>query len=124
MAHKLTQTAIAIGVFFLVNSAFAQQAVPVSGATGGKPESLEKVQVTGSRINLKQDQIAGVGPVTVIDSEAIQRSGPFRLKHCCRGYPHLPASRVTRPVPIGPAMAGVRRKSTCAASGSTGRWSC
>ena len=89
MAHKLTQTAIATGVFFLVNSAVAQQATPVSGATGSKPESLEKVQVTGSRINLKQDQIAGVGPVTVIDSEAIQRSGAISVETLLQ---RLPAS--------------------------------
>ena len=89
MAHKLTQTAIATGVFFLVNSAVAQQVAPASGATGSKPEALEKVQVTGSRINLKQDQIAGIGPVTVIDSEAIQRSGAISVETLLQ---RLPAS--------------------------------
>ena len=33
------------------------------------------MQITGSRINLKQAQISGVGPVTMIDAETIQRTG-------------------------------------------------
>ena len=37
------------------------------------PQDLETVTVTGSHI--KRAQIEGVGPVTVIDAEAIQRSG-------------------------------------------------
>ena len=87
MTMKLTQTAVATGIILLVNSANAQQAAAVIGTTVGKPETLEKVQVTGSRINLKQDQIAGVGPVTVIDSEAIQRSGAISIETLLQRLP-------------------------------------
>lgn len=52
-------------------------------------EAIESVQVTGSRINLRQEQLAGVGPVTVIDAEAIQRSGATSLETLLQ---QLPAS--------------------------------
>ncbi len=89
MKHKLTQTAIASSVFILVNSAVAQQASPGTGAVAGQTASMDKIQITGSRINLKQEQIAGVGPVTVIDSEAIQRSGAISIETLLQ---RLPAS--------------------------------
>ncbi|HBF49774.1 MAG TPA: hypothetical protein DDX04_04675, partial [Massilia sp.] len=37
-------------------------------ATTGEPADgggMQRVQITGSRINLRQEQISGVGPVTV-----------------------------------------------------------
>ena len=89
MSNKRSQTAVAIGVLLFVNSTFAQQADTVPATNVGKPSSLDKIQVTGSRINLKQEQIAGVGPVTVIDSEAIQRSGAISVETLLQ---RLPAS--------------------------------
>ncbi len=85
MAMRRTRTALATGALLLVNSAIAQQ----SGPATGQPSVVERVQVTGSRINLKQEQIAGVGPVTVIDSDAIQRSGAISVETLLQ---RLPAS--------------------------------
>ncbi|MYN04383.1 TonB-dependent receptor [Pseudoduganella sp. DS3] len=51
--------------------------------------AMERVQVTGSRINLRQEQLAGVGPVAVIDQDAILRSGATSLETLLQ---QLPAS--------------------------------
>jgi iron complex outermembrane receptor protein len=80
--------AAAIGVLLLVGSAHAQQQV-ASTAAPSEDVPMERVQVTGSRINLKQAQISGVGPVTVIDAEAIQRSGAISAEGLLQ---RLPAS--------------------------------
>jgi len=88
MSTKLTQTAIATAILMLAQYAIAQQAgSPDAGSSA--TTSLEKVQITGSRINLKQAQISGVGPVTVIDAEAIQRSGAISAETLLQ---RLPAS--------------------------------
>ena len=49
--------------------AAAQDAQP----TDGSARTLDTVQVTGSHI--KRAQLSGVGPVSVVDAEAIERSG-------------------------------------------------
>lgn len=87
MSMRRTQTVVAAGALLLVNSAMAQQTDPASAIAAGPP--IERVQVTGSRINLKQEQIAGIGPVTVIDAEAIQRSGAISVETLLQ---RLPAS--------------------------------
>ncbi len=76
MTFTHTPTAIALGAFLMVNSAQAQQ--PVAPAGDAAP-AVERVHVTGSRISLKQAQLSGVGPVTVIDAEAIERSGAISV---------------------------------------------
>jgi len=88
---KLTPTAIATAVLLLVNNAFAQQTAAVD-AGAAATTSLDKVQVTGSRISMKQAQISGVGPVTVIDAETIQRSGAISAETLLQ---RLPASAGT-----------------------------
>ncbi|MDI4635214.1 TonB-dependent receptor [Pelomonas sp. V22] len=86
MSKNLSQTAVAAAVLLLVNNAIAQQAPE---AAAGQASTLDKVQITGSRINLKQAQISGVGPVTVIDAEAIQRTGAISAETLLQ---RLPAS--------------------------------
>lgn len=80
------RTAVATGVLLLVNPAYAQSDASAS-ATASAPGASQKVEVTGSRINLKQAQISGVGPVTVIDSEAIQRSGAISAETLLQRLP-------------------------------------
>ncbi|MDP1535426.1 MAG: TonB-dependent receptor plug domain-containing protein, partial [Rubrivivax sp.] len=88
MNRMFTRTAVATGVLLLANPALAQ--TTSSGtAVAGQPATAERIEVTGSRINLKQVQISGVGPVTVIDSEAIQRSGAISAETLLQ---RLPAS--------------------------------
>ena len=48
---------------------------------------MARVQVTGSRINVRQEQISGVGPVTVIDAESIQRSGAISIETLLQRLP-------------------------------------
>ncbi|MEH0168533.1 TonB-dependent receptor [Roseateles microcysteis] len=94
MSRRITKTAIATGVFLLCAGAQAQQneqgATTDSGAAPGS--ALERVQITGSRISLRQAQISGVGPVTVIDAEAIQRTGAISAEILLQ---RLPASAGT-----------------------------
>jgi iron complex outermembrane recepter protein len=90
MSTPLSRTAVATAVLSLVGHAFAQQAAPAT--SDAQTTSLEKVQVTGSRINLKQAQISGVGPVTVIDAETIQRTGAISAETLLQ---RLPASAGT-----------------------------
>ena len=78
---RLRQTAVATGVILMINGAAAQQAAP------GTSQSIDRVQITGSRINLTQEQIAGIGPVTIIDSEAIQRSGAISVETLLQRLP-------------------------------------
>ncbi len=86
MSTQLTLTAVATAVLLLASNAIAQQS-PDTGT--GQPNALDKVQITGSRINLKQAQISGVGPVTVIDAETIQRTGAISAETLLQ---RLPAS--------------------------------
>ena len=64
----------------LPQGAHAQQ--PAAGSSG-----MERVQITGSRINLRQEQLSGVGPVTVIDAETIQRSGAISVETLLQRLP-------------------------------------
>jgi iron complex outermembrane receptor protein len=83
MKLNLIKTTVASAVLILVNGAYAQE------AANADPVALDKVQITGSRIALKQAQLSGVGPVTVIDAEAIQRSGATSAESLLQ---RLPAS--------------------------------
>ncbi|MFD2365671.1 TonB-dependent receptor [Pseudoduganella sp. GCM10020061] len=78
------QTATAVGVLLLIQSVQAQETAPAAAAAGGQ---MSKVQVTGSRINVRQEQISGVGPVTVIDAESIQRSGAISVETLLQRLP-------------------------------------
>ncbi|UOF14951.1 TonB-dependent receptor [Lysobacter capsici] len=82
MFFKRDPLAAAVGLLLCVGfvpSSFAQDsgAQPAAGQAGeqttGQATTLDAVQVTGSHI--KRLQLSGVGPVTVLDAEAIQRSG-------------------------------------------------
>ncbi|HEU4852908.1 MAG TPA: TonB-dependent receptor [Telluria sp.] len=75
-------TATAVGVLLLIQSVQAQEA-PISQPAG----DVAKVQVTGSRINVRQEQISGVGPVTVIDADSIQRSGAISVETLLQRLP-------------------------------------
>ena len=69
---KYHPLACAIGMLLLAGQNFHANA-QATAADVGPTQDLETVTVTGSHI--KRAQIEGVGPVTVIDAEAIQRSG-------------------------------------------------
>lgn len=56
-------------------------------ADGAAPAPLERVHVTGSRLQLQQAQISGIGPVTVIDADAIRRSGAISLETLLQRLP-------------------------------------
>jgi iron complex outermembrane receptor protein len=84
MSYKNVPTATALGLLLLSNGAYAQQPATAS-ALAATP--MERVQITGSRINLKQEQLSGVGPVTVIDAEAIQRSGAISIETLLQRMP-------------------------------------
>lgn len=86
MSTKNSLTAVAAAVLLFANQAIAQQAPE---AAASQPSTLDKVQITGSRINFKQAQISGVGPVTVIDAETIQRTGAISAETLLQ---RLPAS--------------------------------
>ena len=88
MSYKNVPTATALGLLLLSHGAYAQQ--PASASALDAPP-MERVQITGSRISLKHDQLAGVGPVTVIDAETIQRSGAVSIETLLQ---RLPASLI------------------------------
>ncbi|WND80656.1 TonB-dependent receptor [Lysobacter capsici] len=78
MFFKRDPLAAAVGLLLCVGfvpSSFAQDsgAQPAAEQAGEQATTLDAVQVTGSHI--KRLQLSGVGPVTVLDAEAIQRSG-------------------------------------------------
>jgi iron complex outermembrane receptor protein len=73
--------ALGLATLLLHHGAAAQQ--------DNVPAVMERVQVTGSRLNLQQARISGVGPVTVIDADAIERSGAVSLETLLQ---RLPAS--------------------------------
>lgn len=88
MFFKRNPLATAVGVLLCtgaVSSSQAQesQTEPVSGQAA----TMETVRVTGSHI--KRAQISGVGPVTVVDAETIQRSGATTVETLLQ---RLPAS--------------------------------
>lgn len=85
-----SQLALAIGTLLsagIVTNAFAQS--PDEAATA-QATTLDAVTVTGSHI--KGAAISGVGPVTIVDAEAIERSGAISVETLLQ---RLPASAGT-----------------------------
>ena len=62
------------------------------GSAVDEAVAQERVAITGSRIKLLQAQISGVGPVSVIDADSIERSGATSLETLLQ---RLPASAGT-----------------------------
>lgn len=93
MFRKRNPLALAIGVLLSAGTtgiAFAQTtetAVASPESTSQEAKTMETVTVTGSHI--KRAQISGVGPVTVIDRESIERSGAISVENLLQ---RLPAS--------------------------------
>lgn len=85
MSYKNVPTVTALGLLLLSGGAYAQQ--PAVGAASDKDAPMERVQITGSRINLKQAQVSGVGPVTVIDADTIERSGAISVETLLQRLP-------------------------------------
>ncbi|MGH8085844.1 MAG: TonB-dependent receptor [Lysobacter sp.] len=91
MSCKRNHLALAIGGLLsagIANTAFAQAAEPAATSadtTAQDPKTMDTVTVTGSHI--KRAQISGVGPVTVIDREAIQRSGAISVETLLQRLP-------------------------------------
>jgi iron complex outermembrane receptor protein len=85
MTHKYIPTTTTALALLLLQSAYAQQ--PAAGGSTPEDASVARVQVTGSRINLRQEQVSGVGPVTVIDAETIQRSGAISIETLLQRLP-------------------------------------
>ena len=85
MAYKyIPTTTAALALMVLQHGAHAQQP-----ATGDNTQAagMQRVQITGSRINLRQEQVSGVGPVTVIDADTIQRSGAISVETLLQRLP-------------------------------------
>src|SRR3546814_20546760 len=91
MSCKRNQLALAIGALLsagIANTAFAQTAEPAATSadtTTQDPKTMDPVTVTGSHI--KRAQISGVGPVTVIDRESIERSGAISVETLLQRLP-------------------------------------
>lgn len=85
MVHKyVPRTTAALALLVLQQSAQAQQPATSDNT---QVSGMERVQITGSRINLRQEQLTGVGPVTVIDAETIQRSGAISVETLLQRLP-------------------------------------
>ncbi|MGX4641419.1 TonB-dependent receptor [Massilia sp. SYSU DXS3249] len=85
MVHKHIPTTVsALALVLLYQGAWAQQA---TGSGDAATPGVARVQVTGSRINLRQEQVSGVGPVTVIDAETISRSGAISVETLLQRLP-------------------------------------
>ena len=84
MSSKRNHLALAIGALLtagIANTSYAQAADSAPNSPDAAPQAatnLDKVTVTGSHI--KRTQISGVGPVTVVDREAIERSGAISVE--------------------------------------------
>ena len=88
MYFKRNPLAVSVGALLCAGFstvALAQQAE--QGATSESAKTLDTVQVTGSHI--KRLQLSGVGPVSVVDAEAIERSGATSVETLLQ---RLPAS--------------------------------
>ncbi len=91
MFCKRNHLALAIGALLsagIANTAFAQAAAPATSSSDTASQdakTLETVTVTGSHI--KRAEISGVGPVTVIDRDAIQRSGAISVETLLQRLP-------------------------------------
>lgn len=86
MSFKRNPLAAAVGVLLCASFASSAQAQETT-STEDEAKTLDTVQVTGSHI--KRLQISGVGPVTVVDAEAIERSGATSVETLLQ---RLPAS--------------------------------
>ncbi len=84
MASKIHRNLVVAAGAFIAFSNVSAQPAPESAKA-----APEKLQVTGSRINLNREQIAGIGPVTVLDREEIERSGAVSVETLLQ---RLPAS--------------------------------
>lgn len=62
-------------------------ALCVSSAALANQPDVTRVPVTGSRMQLQQEQLAGVGPLLVLDSEAIRQSGAASLETLLQRLP-------------------------------------
>lgn len=88
MFFKRNPLAAAVGTLLCAGIVHVAQAQETTSTTSTEPAAtLDTVQVTGSHI--KRAQISGVGPVTVVDAEAIQRSGATSIDTLLQ---RLPAS--------------------------------
>jgi iron complex outermembrane recepter protein len=83
MSYPRHHLALAISALLTAGTASAQS----SSVDSASASSLDSVTVTGSHI--KRLQISGVGPVSVIDAEAIERSGATSVETLLQ---RLPAS--------------------------------
>lgn len=91
MSCKHNHLALAIGA--LLYAGIAQPSIaqttensdPAQAAAAQRATTLDAVTVTGSHI--KRAAISGVGPVTVIDKEAIQRSGATSVETLLQRMP-------------------------------------
>ena len=86
MSFKRNPLAAAVGMLLCAGFASSAQAQETTAADD-QAKTLDTVQVTGSHI--KRLQISGVGPVTVVDAEAIERSGATSVETLLQ---RLPAS--------------------------------
>ncbi|HEX7802835.1 MAG TPA: TonB-dependent receptor [Pseudoxanthomonas sp.] len=86
MSFKRNPLAAAVGVLLCAGFASSTQAQETT-STEDEAKTLDTVQVTGSHI--KRLQISGVGPVTVVDAEVIERSGATSVETLLQ---RLPAS--------------------------------
>lgn len=86
MSFKRNPLAAAVGVLLCAGFASSAQAQETT-STEDEAKTLDTVQVTGSHI--KRLQISGVGPVTVVDAETIERSGATSVETLLQ---RLPAS--------------------------------
>lgn len=90
MFFKLKPLAVSVGALLcagMTNISMAQQAdggTPVS-ADSDATATLDRVRVTGT--NIKGAQISGVGPISVIDAEAIERSGAISVETLLQRIP-------------------------------------
>ena len=94
MSCKRSHLTLAISALLyagVASTSYAQTAdapaAPSDTATQSAPKTLDAVSVTGSHI--KRAQISGVGPVTVIDADAIERLGAVSIENVLQ---RLPAS--------------------------------
>ena len=91
MSFKRNNLALAIGALLyagVATTSFAQSTeadTPAAEADSQEAKTMDTVTVTGSHI--KRAQISGVGPVTVIDRETIERSGAISVETLLQRMP-------------------------------------
>lgn len=89
MSFKPNPLTLAVGALLCVgmtNHSLAQEsASDPSASAAGRATTLDRVRVTGT--NIKGAQISGVGPISVIDAEAIERSGAISVETLLQRIP-------------------------------------